>query len=149
MSFQAQGWCIKAMIRKKENGFTLVEILVAVIVLAIALTPIIVSITGALEQNTEIEKKTRTAFLAQKKLEEIKVRTTANFKANYSGTGTFESPNIDFRYRVVYPDPFNPLANIRSINIEVWYDQNRNGVFNAGEERTILYTKVAKRGAPG
>lgn len=130
--------------RENPRGFTLIEILISVIVLVIALVPMAGVITRSLGSNVEIEYANRTAFLAQLKIEETKTLLFAYFDRNYSETAkSFPHPNNNFKYTI--EDDGDPI--FKNIKVTVWYDRNGTGNSpDSGEERTVLYTKVAKRG---
>jgi prepilin-type N-terminal cleavage/methylation domain-containing protein len=137
---------------ENENGFTLIEILVALIVLVMALIPMAGVVTHFLGENLDLERKDRTAFLAQLKMEEAKIKTIAHFLDNHDESATaFPAPDSSFKYTVtlsfILDDKGIPESyDIKLIQVNVWYDGNSNNIVNAGEPSTTLYTKVARRG---
>jgi prepilin-type N-terminal cleavage/methylation domain-containing protein len=142
---------------ENENGFTLVEILVALIVLVMGLIPMAGVVTHFLGENLDIERKDRTAFLAQWKMEEAKIKTIAHFDTDYSEpkgsdpVPSFDSgtPDEKFKYDIditdtdyiTIKDKDNKDVSVlvaKTITVKVSY--------GTGEPSTTLYSKVARRG---
>jgi prepilin-type N-terminal cleavage/methylation domain-containing protein len=142
---------MKARINKRnQNGFTLIEILISVIILSMVAIYMSPALSRSLGQNLDIERKDRTAFLAQWKIEEAKFKTKADF--NYvDDKHDFPTPDENFKYDVAFEDITIKYENkdvlvAKTITVEVWYDGNSNDIPDEGETSTTLYTKVARRG---
>ena len=125
-----------------ERGFTLLEILAAIVILSIALIPMMEMLPAALVLDSQLEQKTRVTFLAQRKLEEVKCKAIYDFSPDYSESATaFPSPDVSFKY--VLTD--DQGTEIKEISVVVWYDEDGNDTIDSDEESIELDTKVAKR----
>ncbi|MFC1717351.1 prepilin-type N-terminal cleavage/methylation domain-containing protein [Candidatus Poribacteria bacterium] len=140
---------------RNEDGFTMLEILVSIMILSIAVIPLMALFAGAPLLHARREQETRAAFLAQRKLEEVKnIIIYDNDFPNgpgedeyYEATATAftEAPDTEFKYTVDDPDPDPDPGELKIIVVQVWHDNNGDGVQDAGEQTVTLETKVAKR----
>jgi len=125
-----------------ENGFTLLEILLTIIILGMALIPLMEMIPQALVLDNKVERETQAVFLAQQKLEEIKGKAIYDFSPDYSESATaFPSPHSIFKY-IVSDDQG---AGIKEIAVNVWYDEDGDNTVDSDEDEVELNTKVAER----
>ena len=125
-----------------ENGFTLLEILLTIIILSMALIPLMEMIPQALVLDKKVERETQAVFLAQQKLEEIKGKVIFDFCTDYSESATaFPSPHSTFKY-IVSDDQG---TDIKEIAVYVWYDEDGDNIVDSDEEEVELNTKVAER----
>ena len=126
-----------------ENGFTMLEILVSIMLLSIVLIPLLGLMADAARIHVRLERQTTSAFLAQLKLEDVKNDATLDFAGDYNAVASDfsefdpESKYLGFKYNIVHDnDP-----NIKTITVVVWYDED-----NDENERSVtLNTKVARR----
>lgn len=87
------------MIREKEAGFTLLEILVAVTILAVTFSALSRLYGGALRNVANGELRARAAMLCEVKMDEALAATPLLPKTD---TGTFaQNPEYTYRYSVV------------------------------------------------
>ena len=122
-----------------QSGFTMLEILVSIMLLSIVLIPLLGLMADAARIHVQLERQTRSAFLAQLKLEEVKNNATLNFSIDYTTVAPveFSAPDLGFKYTVSDDND----DNIKIISIEAWYDE-----VNDEDERSVtLNTKVARR----
>ena len=162
------------IIARGEAGFTMVEVLVSLAILAITVTPMMGLFTMAPMLHAYREQQLRSAFLAQLRLEEVKNKATYNFDGDYNkaaGAATdfptgdgFESSDADYRYTITdnitdtVPDPdAGPGGGVgggggapdidvmRDITIEVWYDKDGDNVYDTDEQGFDVMTKIARR----
>ena len=125
-----------------ENGFTLLEILLTIAILSTALIPLMELLPGTLLLDAQMERESKTAFLAQRKLEEVKGKAIYDFSQDYNESGTaFSSPDSTFKYTV----SDDQGAEIKEIAVNVWYDKDDDNMVDEGEEDIELNTKVARR----
>ena len=125
-----------------ENGFTLLEILLTIIILSMALIPLMEMLPQALVLDNKVERETQAVFLAQQKLEEVKGEAIYDFSPDYSMSATaFPSPHSTFKY-IVSDDQ---EAGIKEIAVNVWYDEDGDNIVDSDEEEVELNTKVAER----
>lgn len=130
-----------------EKGFTLIEVLLAIVILSIAIIPLMQIFPQASLMATDSQRETRIGFLAQQKLEQVKGQALNYFFGNYTVSATaFPSPDSDFKYTVNYFTASGDDGNqIRAIKVRVWYDDNNNGVLDGNENMIELNTKVSRR----
>lgn len=130
------------------TGLTFLEILAALLIMSIAFIPMMKLMTGGVERARGIDAITRSAFLAEGKMEEVRslilgTDPSYGFSHNYTQSATaFPSPNGSFKYTV----SDNAASNIKELNIDVWLDEDANSVFDDYEYGVTLDTKVADRG---
>ncbi len=139
-------WCL-SMYHLDQKGFTLVEVLLALVVLSIAIIPLMQIFPQASLMSTNSQRETRIGFLAQQKLEQVKGQALSYFFGDYTEPATaFPSPDSDFKYTVSYFTASGDDGNqIRAIKIRVWYDDNNNGIVDGNENMIELSTKVSRR----
>lgn len=121
----------------RRKGFTLLEIILAVMIMAVGIISIMRFGPTILQVRSNIDKDTESIFLAIKKMEELRGRILYDFDkpGGYSeGEAAFLPPHSDYRY--IVRDNMNPL--IKTIEVNIWH-------MNSAGKRIILYTKIAKR----
>ena len=107
-----------------QDGYTLLEIIVAISILSIALIPLMEMLPSAMVLETQLERETKAAFLAQQKLEEVKGKALYNFDQDRSeAAAAFPSPDSHFKYTV----SDDQGTEIKEIEVNVWHDENSNG----------------------
>jgi len=126
----------------QQNGFTLLELLLAIAILSIAIIPIMSIFPQVLLMSSKMERESRITFLAQKKLEEVKSQAISDFSQNYSSSATAFSGS-DSMFKYVISDVVD--NTIRSIRVTVWHDKDGSDTINGDEEWIELNTKVAER----
>ncbi|MGQ9608145.1 MAG: type IV pilus modification PilV family protein [bacterium] len=130
-----------------EGGFTLIEVLLALVILSIAIIPLMQIFPQASLIATDSQRETRIGFLAQQKLEQVKGQVLSYFFGDYNESATaFPSPDSDFKYTVSYFTASGDDGNqIKSIKVRVWYDDNDNNIVDGNENMIELTTKVSRR----
>jgi prepilin-type N-terminal cleavage/methylation domain-containing protein len=130
--------------RKNEKGFTIIEVMMALMIVAVSIIPITTILPRVLSGNKETHYDNRTTFLGEKKMEEMKTKALTYFNWNYSiSTPTaFSSPDDKFKYTV--SDDYG--LDIKQIVVTVWYDVNNNNTRDTGEQYVIFRTKITNRG---
>ena len=127
-------------LRSKRSGFTLTEVIVASTILALAMVPVLRGLTNAHRTSVIIERKTKSLFLAQSKLDDIKARLIYNYSSDFSENDT----SLEESYLCNVDD--SPLStDLRSITVFAGFDQDRNSNLDSDEVCITLATKVAKR----
>jgi prepilin-type N-terminal cleavage/methylation domain-containing protein len=89
-----------------KHGFTLVEILVALVIFATAILGIVQSRTSALRNARESERVFEATQLAQLKMTEMELKFQKSLDQGFNAamgeeTGAFEEPFQDFRWKAV------------------------------------------------
>lgn len=120
--------------KNTQSGFTLVELLVAVVILAVGLLALAQLQVTAIKTNAQSASSTAAVALAQKIVEEIAAMDADDvmFDAPSSGFLTWDgspievegagSYNITYEVNTVKPDPGNTtitISNLYQINIRV------------------------------
>ncbi len=125
----------------KSDGFTLPEVIVAAALLLIAIVPILKALTVANMSSFTIEKRTRSLYLAQGKLNLIKAKSIYDFNSiNESGTSLGNSYYCDVTQTIVPGNSF-----LKKVVVSVGLDINRSGSLDGSETEVTLQTQVAKR----
>jgi prepilin-type N-terminal cleavage/methylation domain-containing protein len=133
---------------KNEKGFTLIELMLATVILVISIIPITMILPRMLTENRIVERENRAVFLGQKIMEETKTKALTYFNWDgYNKTAiAFSSPYNIFKYSVTYASVAGMDNNIRKITVTVWYDEIDNGAVDTGEEWIQLKTLITNRG---
>ncbi|HEX9880452.1 MAG TPA: prepilin-type N-terminal cleavage/methylation domain-containing protein [Candidatus Binatia bacterium] len=113
-----------------EKGFTLLEILVAVTLLAVALLGM-AGLTAALVQGNDFSSRVTTAStLAQDKMEQVT-------KLGYGNTAAVDTtvtegyntiPNFPYYKRVTFTDVDSPSAGMKTVTVTVFWAGDTHSV---------------------
>lgn len=121
-------------LRNNNSGFTLMEVLVAMLILSVGLLGMAALITGIINSNKLSNRISTATVLAQDKMEEVR-------RVGYSGmpasnTTTEENTVIDYPLykRVTFTEVANPDAGMKKITVTVYWDLDAHSV----ELKTIL-----------
>jgi len=126
----------------REDGYTILEIVLTISILSIALIPLMEMLPRALLLDDQLEQRARAAFLAQRKLEQVKGKAIYDFHQDYTEAATaFQAPDSRFKYTVSDQE----TDGIKEIGVNVWYDMDGSGSMGEGEENIELDTKIARR----
>ncbi|MFH1613914.1 MAG: prepilin-type N-terminal cleavage/methylation domain-containing protein [Planctomycetota bacterium] len=129
---------------KYPKGFTLVEALVASMLLLLALVPILKALTSTHTADARIEKKICSLNLAEFKLEQIRAESIYKWHTNFkeksvSLSGSYLCSVTDEQVQGIL------FGNLRSIGVSVGYDSNNNKKLDNPEIEVTLDTYIAKR----
>ena len=115
---------------RNNNGFTLMEVLVAMVILSVGLLGMAALITGIINSNKLSNRISTATVLAQDKMEDIK-------RIGYSGmpasdTTTTENYNSITNYllykRDIFTEVANPAAGMKKITVTVYWDSDGHWV---------------------
>jgi len=115
---------------RNNNGFTLMEVLVAMVILSVGLLGMAALITGIINSNKLSNRISTATVLAQDKMEDIK-------RIGYSGmpasdTTTTENYNSITNYllykRDIFTEVANPVAGMKKITVTVYWDSDGHWV---------------------
>jgi Tfp pilus assembly protein PilV len=119
---------------------SLLEVVLASVLLATAAVPIINAVTRVTQMTREIELRTTCTLLAQKELEIALAAADADFASNLGQ----DSKDLGAGYRATIQESVAGLT--KTIAVQVGWDASGNGVLEADEVLTTLATMVADRG---
>jgi hypothetical protein len=125
-----------------RNCFTLVEVLVASLLLTVAMVPILRALTASHMLDRKVEYKTHSLVFAKAELDWIKAESIYNFDTDF----TKDSSVIEGDYLVSVDDDDVPSeANLRQISVFVGYDRNYNQVLEDDEIEVALRSLITRR----
>ena len=119
---------------KKNNGFTLLEVLVAIVILTAGLLGM-ASLTGTIIHGNKLSNDLTTATtLAQDKMEDIQ-------RVGYSGVTSetkalLSSPYDEYKREVTVTDD-SPATDLKTVSVKVYWGGSSNEDHNV-ELKTIL-----------
>jgi prepilin-type N-terminal cleavage/methylation domain-containing protein len=135
---------------KMSKGFTLIEVVISLVILAVALVPMIQMLPGGLIMREKIERITKITFLAQKKMEEqvnffqynFDHDSSPSFDPGPTDLGAIGFPGFKFKVAI------NELVTdkLKSIKVTVWYDTDSDGIPDPKEDKIVFDNQVASRG---
>jgi len=119
-----------------NNGFTLIEVLVAMVILSVGLLGTAALITGIINGNKVSNRISTATTCAQDKMEEIRRLGYSGMPA--SDTTTTEPYNSITNYslykRVTFTDVVNPAVGMKTVTVTVSWDSDNSSI----ELKTIL-----------
>jgi general secretion pathway protein I len=101
---------------RRERGFTLVEVLVALIVVAIALAALMIAVSGAARTSGYLRDKTLAQWIALNRITEVRLNTT-QFGQN-TDTGEIDFGNRKWHYDTRYFD--TSIATMKRVVVRVY-----------------------------
>jgi type IV pilus assembly protein PilV len=105
------------------DGFTLIEVMIALVVMSIGLTALAAVQISAIRGNAFSKRMTTAVSIADAKMEQIKNGSYASI-INEPDTQVSQS-NMNFTRRVTVT-PNNPLVNTKTVNVTVsWLDGSK------------------------
>ncbi len=104
------------MSRARSRGFTLVEVLVALMVVAIGLAALMTAVSGAARASGYLRDKTLAQWIALNRLTEV--RLTVNKLGPSADTGQLEFANRTWHYDTRYFD--TSIPSMKRVVVRVW-----------------------------
>lgn len=117
--------------KAQKNGFTLVEILVAIVILSIGLLGMAALSVGIAQSNRLSRDFSVATTLAQDKMEEIR---RLNYASVSSETKVPCSGSFSQFSREIIVDPNSPAADMKTVTVKVYWDSDSHNV----ELKTIV-----------
>ena len=123
-------------LRDNNSGFTLMEVLAAMLILSIGLLGMAALITGIINSNKLSNRISTATTCAQDKMEDIR-------RLGYSGTPTSDTTtteaynsitNYSLFKRITFTDVANPDAGMKTVTVTAYWDSDAHSV----ELKTIL-----------
>ncbi len=124
-------------IAKSERGLTLLEVMIALAIVAIALTALLALSNRSIGVHDRLQSLTRGTMLAQQMLALVE---TAPGRYQERREQSFDEPYEAFRWRFVFGE--TPIDGVRTVTVTVlWGEEERN-------EQVALTSFVAEGGRP-
>ncbi len=121
--------------KRANKGLTFLEVLTAILIMSVALVPILSWVPVSLRTKKKAENKMFAIFLAQSKLEELRIAALNNFSADYDASSVvFPAPYQNFRYTITD----SADVGLKTLSVTVWSADEPN-------DKVILYTNIALR----
>ena len=118
---------------ENNKGFTLIEVLVAMVILSVGLLGTAALITGIINSNKLSNRISTATVLAQDKIEEIRGVGYAGAGAE-AGTEPYGGVNFPLYKRITGVVAGDPAAGMKKITVTVYWDSDAHSV----ELKTIL-----------
>ena len=124
----------------RQKGFTLVEVLASILLLAGCIIPLILCMVDALQTSREIEQRVKSVLLAEREMERIKGALRQSFETDF----TSWPAEIESRY-LADRTAKQTGSTLKITEVSVGYDANSDGVLAADEIMVTLVTQNVKR----
>jgi general secretion pathway protein I len=102
--------------RRTQRGFTLVEVLVALVIVALGLAALMVAVSGAARTSGYLRDKTLAQWIALNRLTEV--RLTVNKLGDTGDTAEINFANRTWHYDTRYFD--TTIPNMKRVVVRVW-----------------------------
>ena len=116
---------------RRIAGFSLIEVMVAILILGIALTGLVHGITTALSSNKESELQTIAALFAQGKIEELRAGQALD-NGDTDGNCGAVLPQYHWRQTIASTD----IPGLHDVSVVVQRAQNQREIY---ELKTLLF----------
>ena len=127
---------------RKCAGLTLIEVVIASMLLVVVIIPILKSLALAHASSVKVEHKTRSLVFAQGKLEEIRAKSIYDFT---NSGASFTQSNTDLGNSYLCNVTDNSGDPLKEVTVSVGYDSNGDGTLSGGEVNASISTLVARR----
>ena len=124
----------------KTKGFTFVEVLASVLILAGTIVPLITFSADSLATSLEIERKVKSTLLAEVEMEKTKNVLRKSFETDF----TAWSSNLGNNY-LAGRTSTDVSSTLKIIEVSVGYDADENGSLGTDEIMITLTTQYAER----
>jgi general secretion pathway protein I len=146
------------MQRSRTRGFTLLEVLVATVIMAIAVTALLSGLSGAVRNASRLRDHDRVAQLARLRMNELLVDPA--LPRNASLEGRIEGPmagTLDAGWQALVtpfstpPSPGPGMLALDRVVLQIWWNDggNRHAFTLEGyKEHTLVADDIAAAGTP-
>jgi len=141
------------MNRKREAGFTLVEVMVAIAILSFAIFATLRVITASLNSINRQGQRVKALHLAQAHLVELETNSfSLTVPETWTITGTGDPPSYDYQLNI-YESNVSPGEILVSSDDDYWYDDDDSdtedlGFDDSGQNKSDGILVAAKDGTP-
>ena len=118
--FEVQGPGFQAQNPQAQAGFTLLEVMIALAIVAIALVTLLGLGNRSIDINGRLQHITRATLLAQQKMTEIETQGSGVQEAE----GPFDPPHEIYRWRIALEE--TPLPSVRMVTVTVFWGEERH-----------------------
>lgn len=124
----------------KPKAFTLIEVLASVVILSGVIVALIFHSADGLSTNLEIQRKVKSALLAEGEMEKIKNTLRQSFDTDVTAWSSSLGDNY-----LVDRTVTDVNSTLKIIEISVGYDTDSSGTLETAEIRVTLTTQNAER----
>ena len=108
-----------------RNGFTLLEIMIALAIVSIAMVSLLSLANRSIGVHDRLQRITAATLLAQQKMAETEVNARHGTLKSAELQGEFSGPYAAYRWQIAYAD--TPLSSVQMVTVTVlWGDEERN-----------------------
>lgn len=112
-------------IGNSERAFTLLEVMIALALVATALTVLLALGNRSIGVGERVQRLTAATLLAQRKMTELELAARQGGSELRPEEGVFAEPYTGYRWRTAYSE--TPLAAVKRVDvIVVWGEERRN-----------------------
>jgi general secretion pathway protein I len=116
---------MKVTASSDSAGFTLLEVMIALAIIAITLVSLLGLANRSIGVNGRIQKMTQATLLAQEKMAETEVAARQGQLAPTDDEGSFDEPFDEYRWRIRFQD--TPISRVKQVTVTVlWGREKRN-----------------------
>ncbi len=122
----------------RNSGFTLIEVMIAIAIIAIGIFAVMSLIITVMKGNTLSKRVTTATTIAQEKMEDFKRMGYDKIDVDvdvYSDTET--AYDIDYYHKVIVADD-TPATDIKTIEVDVYWDPPASSSAHKVEIKTII-----------
>jgi type II secretion system protein I len=116
---------------KRNKGFTLIEVLLAIVIAGLAFVMLSQGLGGAANSSASAQRRTHAVMLASQKM--VDVETGAVDPAHQNDQGNFSSPDEDYSYTVTAAT--TTQSNVYDVTVSVRYG-------SGDEEQIVLHRLI-------
>ncbi len=124
----------------RQKGFTLVEVLASILLLAGCIIPLLLCTVDALQTSREIEQRVKSVLLAEREMEKIKGALRQSFETDF----TSWPAELESRY-LAGRTANEASSTLKIAEVSVGYDVNSDGELAEDEIMVTLVTQNVKR----
>ncbi len=122
----------------KNNGFTLIEIIISIAIIAIGIFGVMSLVITVMKGNTLSKRVTTATTIAQEQLEDFKRMDYDNVDVGVTAYSDTDQYDIDY-YWEAYVQDDTPATDTKTITVDVyWSSGGTNTTHNNVEMKTII-----------
>lgn len=126
--------------RETRSGFTLVEVLAAMMLIALALVPVVKALAHAQVTGTRSQRATQSLFYAERVIEDVRAELLEAFTTDVTALSGALPGGF-----VCVVSGANDGNLLKLVRVQVGFDEDRDGGLDSGEIVVTLDTKVAHK----